>query len=225
MKKYLFVIIILCFLLCEIVLEILPNVGFLLYVVLIFAAFLSISKFKNSEDARLVSVMLILPTVRIVSVFLNFGFLINLTIFYSALFLLVLIYQFRLKISVGYNLNKSWLLLAAVLIGAGLGFLGNYAFGIEKHIEIIALASLIAFSEESLFRSLIQNCIKELYSPWIAVFSSAFIYLIFNISQGIYVALFLFLVGLISAIMYQYSKNIFPSILLNLTVTVLLFVL
>ena len=97
-----------------------------------------------------------------------------------------------------------------------LGLIGSLIFDIEKNRMIFYLLPLIAFSEEILFRGLIQREIKNIYNSLDGIFVSAIICFIFSFSYGAQLALFFLAVSLISAYFYNKTSNIWLSISINL---------
>jgi len=226
MKKGLLVLILLFIFLSEIGLKINVTLGFVFYIALITGVLLSLHKVESLDNyGKLAVIFLILPMIRIAEFFMNFDyFWKNLIVYYILLFL-VCFYSFKFKINPGYNKKYLVLLPLAILLGISLGFLGNSLFSFEKDIKILILVPVIAYSEEVLFRGLIQNLIKKEYSWVIAVLITAIIYGIFSLSFGFNFLVFIFLVNLIISLIYNFAGNIFLTITINIILQTFLFIL
>lgn len=234
MKKTLLLIALIILAISELIMKIKPEISFLFYSLLVGSILIVISKIKGKnietqkKEIALASFLLIIPMMRMIELFINFSFFWRTFIFYNSLLFLVIFYSFKFKIDVGFNTNKLWFLIISMLFGISFGLAGNILssfIGIEKHLEIIVFLPLIAFTEEILFRSLIQNSLEKNYGDLTGIFVSSLLVLIFTLSYSPWIALFFFLSSLISSALYSYSRNIFPSILLNIIITLLIFVI
>ena len=162
MKKHFAVFVILILILSEILLNINEIIGFILYGCLIALCLLSLSHTKLlNEYGKLIIVLMIVPIVRIVELFLSLEFFWEVLISYSILLFLSFYYSVRFKLDHGHKKEKLGWLPLAVIIGIDLGLLGNFFFSFEKYSWLIYLIPLIAYSEEILFRGMIQNLIYK----------------------------------------------------------------
>jgi len=223
-SKYLLILLSVSVLLSEIILRVNETAGFLLYSFLILGCLISLSKAKSlNNDAKLLIVFMILPIIRIAELFITFEFFWKIHIVYLILFFLVTFYSLKFKIDPGYTKGKLWLLPLIIVLSILLGFLGNLFLNFESHLELILLIPLIAYSEEVLFRGLIQNYAKKSYGAFASILFTAFLYVIFSLSWGFPAVLFIFALAVITSIVYNYSKNIFLVIVMNLIFHVFLF--
>lgn len=223
-RKLLFCLVLSVFL-SELILIINAGLGFLFYVFLITGCLIVLSKIDNFKDlSKLIVIFLIIPIIRVASLFLDIAFFWKVAVFYYLLFFLVSFYCLKFKINPGYT--KKWLFLIPLIIVLGgiLGVFGYYLFNIEKYFGLIFLIPLIAYSEEVLFRGMMQQFIKKNYGVVLSILIPAFLYGLFSLGYGI-LAVFLGIVGLVSGIVYSFTKNIYLCIILNMIVHVFLFVL
>jgi len=224
MKKFLPILIGLSFLLSEILLKIDATFGFFCYIILITGCLISLSR-KEELDVygKLMFVLLILPMMRIAELFINFSYLWRSFIIYYVLLFLVLIYSGRFKINPGYTKKGLILLPLVIVLGVVLGALGNEVS--EKYSEFILFLPIIVFSEELLFRGMIQNLVKEGYGTKLSIIIPSIVYVIFSLNYNLFTVFFLFIASLVSSIIYHYTKNIFLTITLNLIVHFFIFIL
>ncbi len=216
MRKYLLVLLSLSLLLSEIIIRISPVFGFFLYSSLIAGCLISFSKAEKLEDySKLAIVLMILPIIRIAELFIGFDFLWRSISVYYVLCFLVTFYTIQFKINPGYTKRRLYLLPLVILAGVTLGFIGNL-FPFEKYSGFLLLLPIIAYSEEVLFRGLIQKLINNSYGGFSSIFFTSLLYSIFSLGYGLPIALFLFFVSLISCLIYHYTKNIFLTIAINL---------
>jgi membrane protease YdiL (CAAX protease family) len=172
---------------------------------------------------KLMFVLLILPMMRIAELFINFSYLWRSFIIYYVLLFLVLIYSGRFKINPGYTKKGLILLPLVIVLGVVLGALGNEVS--EKYSEFILFLPIIVFSEELLFRGMIQNLVKEGYGTKLSIIIPSIVYVIFSLNYNLFTVFFLFIASLVSSIIYHYTKNIFLTITLNLIVHFFIFIL
>ena len=225
MKKYLLVLLSLSMFLSEIILRINETAGFFLYGFLIAGCLISLAKAESLDNyGKLIIVFMILPIIRIAELFIVFEFFWRIFIVYYILLFLVSFYSIKFKINPGYTKEKLYLLPLVILLGVSLGFIGNL-FGFEKYAGLIFLIPLIAYSEEVLFRGLIQNFIEKSYGIFPSIFFTALLYGIFSLSFGFPAVLFLFFTAGIISFIYYFTKNIFLTIAINLILHLFLFVL
>ncbi len=226
MKKPTFIFLIFVFLLAEIILSVNEYFG-----VLIYALVLGLILVRLEEDDfliqsdKLLIFMMILPIARISEVFVSFNFYWKTIMFYFVIYFLVLFYMRRFNISPGYTKSKLWFLPLSIIIGIYFGYIGNHYFGFEKHPEILFLLPFIVFSEELLFRGMIQNYAKKEYGKDIAIICTSLLFAIFSLSFGLGFAFFILLANLVMCMIYDKASNIWLTIPINFFMNLLLFVM
>jgi membrane protease YdiL (CAAX protease family) len=166
---------------------------------------------------------LILPLFRITNLFLTIEFFWKTIVLYNILFFLVLFYCIKFKINPGYKIKGLVLLPLVIVLGIFLGMFGNILFEFEKYFGILFLIPLIAYTEEVLFRGMIQNLVKENYGVLLSILISSLLYGIFTMSFGV-LAIFMFFIGLILSLIYLLTKNIYLTIVINAIIHLFLFV-
>ena len=224
MRKYLLVLLGLSVFLSEVILRINEIAGFFLYSFLIAGCLISLSRAESlNNHAKLIIVFMILPIIRIAELFIVFEFFWRVLIVYLLLFFLVTFYSIRFKINPGWTKEKLWLLPLVILVSIFLGYVGNVFFSFERYTELLLLIPLIAYSEEILFRGLIQNYAKKSYGAIASILFTALLYGIFSLGHGFPAVLFIFLVALITSLIYNSTKNIFLVITINMILHFFLF--
>jgi membrane protease YdiL (CAAX protease family) len=220
MKKYMLILIGACFLLSEIVLKVNPALGFISYSILIGGCLISLAgEEKLGEQGKLMIVLMILPIIRIAELFISFEYFWRSFAVYYILFFLVVFYSLKFKINPGYTKKNLSLLFAVIPAGIILGFGGDALLSdIVKYPGFLFLLPVIAFSEEVLFRGMIQNLAEKSYKGFMPILFTSVLYAIFSLGYGIPVALFLLTVSFITGIIYHNTKNIFLTIILNMIV-------
>ena len=205
--------------LAETTLQLNVTLGFIIYAVLIAGVLISIgyshSDTLNSSTKIMISFM-ILPMIRIVELFLTFDSFWRTFITYFALAFLVIFYTIKFEGDIGFSKRKIRWLPIAMLTGIAIGIIGNLIFHLAKNREIIYILPLIAFSEEILFRGLIQREIKKSYNAITSIVVSSLLCFIFTLSYGFSLALFFMATSIVSAIFYNKTSNIWLSISINL---------
>lgn len=224
MRKYLLVLLGLSVFLSEVILRINEVAGFFLYSFLIAGCLISLSRAESlNNHAKLIIVFMILPIIRIAELFIVFEFFWRILIVYLILFFLVTFYTIRFKINPGWTKEKLWFLPLVILISIFLGYIGNVFFGFKGHTGLLLLIPLIAYSDEVLFRGLIQNYAKKSYGAVSSILFTALLYGIFSLGYGFPAVLFIFLVALITSLVYNYTRNIFLVITINMIIHLFLF--
>lgn len=226
MKKYLLVVLGLSLLLSEIILMVNPTWGFVFYGLLISGCLITLSKTDVMDDyGKLIITLMILPTIRIAELFIGFDFLWRSFMVYYVLFFLVTFYAIKFKINPGFT--KKWILFLPVVIVIGVlfGVLGGNLVGSEKYAGFLLLLPVLVYSEEVLFRGLIQNFTRESYGAVASVLFTSVLYFIFSLSYGLPIALLLFFVSLSACIIYHFTRNIFLTMVLSFGVHLFMFVL
>lgn len=224
MRKYLLVLLCLSIFLSEIILRINEIAGFFIYSFLISGCLLSLSRAESlNNHAKLIIVFMILPIIRIAELFVVFEFFWKVLIIYLILFFLVSFYSIRFKINPGWTKEKLWLLPLVIVFSAILGYVGNVFFNFEGYPELLLLIPLIAYADEVLFRGLIQNYAKKSYGAVSSILFTALLYGIFSMSYGFPAVLFIFFMALIMGLIYNFTRNIFLTIVMNMVFHVFLF--
>lgn len=225
LTKFFLGILIFSFFLSEILSYIDPRIGFLSYSVLITGCLFAIAKFKTpNKQGKLMTLLLIIPIFRITNFFLTIDYFWRMFALYGILVFLVTYYCFKFKLNPGYTKKNIWYFLLIILLGIGFGFLGNSFLDLEKHFGLLFLLPLIAYSEEVLFRGMLQPLIKENYGRFFSILIPSILYFIFSLGFG-FLALFMFLIAIFSGLIYALSKNIYLVIILNFLIHLFLFVL
>ena len=225
MKKKIALLLVLALILSEISLNINETAGFILYSVLVALCLLSLSHVKSLDETdKLIIVFIIIPIVRITESFITLGLFWKIIISYSILLFLSFYYSIRFKLDHGHKKEKLSLLPFAIVVGICLGVAGNYFFSFNKYSWFIYLIPFIAYSEEILFRGMIQNLAKKSYGINVSILITALLYGIFRLGHGLLFALFILFVGIIIGIIYDSTKNIFLAVAINLILHYLLFV-
>jgi len=210
MKKYLLIILGMFLFLSEIILQLSPEFGFICYSVLIGGCLISMASEEELDNhGKLLVVFTILPIIRIAELFVQFEFIWRSFIVYYILAFLVLFYSLKFKINPGYNKNKLYLLPIVILLGLSFGLFVNFAFDLEKYSSFVLLLPVLVFSEEVLFRGLIQNLSEKCYGELASIIFTSVLYVIFSLSHGLPFVLIMLVFSLISCVIYNYSKNIY----------------
>jgi len=149
-------------------------------------------------------------------------------IFYDTLLLLSLIYRYWFSIDQPVNRTslklKNYLLLLPlmIIIGQVLGFIGygllrhHFAFNHQGSLWLISLAAIIfAFTEEMLFRGLIQAEAMKIMSKVLAGILSAGLYAVLFIDHT---SLLPFLFGLIAGSVISAVYYLKPNLVLTTTI-------
>ena len=226
MKRLFFIFLILAFFLSELVLSINPYVGFLIYAVLIGVILVDLEKDEFlSHSEKLLIFLMIIPIARISGLFAGFNFLWKTIVFYSAVSFLVVFYTRKFKINPGYTTSKLWFFPISIIIGVLLSYIGSLYFGFGNHFELIFLIPFIVFSEEILFRGMIQNYAKKEYGSLIAIIGTSLLFAVFSLSFGFKFLYFIFAANLIMCLIYDRTENIWLTIPINLCINLFLFVM
>ena len=224
MKKYILFLLVAGILLAELTFQSDARIGFLLYAFLVGGVLIALSSdYYAGPSTKIIISFMILPLLRISEIFLKLSYFSRVLFIYTSLAFLVIFYTYRFEKHVGFTKRYLAWLPVAIIIGIALGVLGNYIFALDRHIELLYLMPLVAFSEEMLFRGLIQKELRENYSHLMSIFVSALLYFIFGLSYGVLIAVFFFAVSIISAIFYDKTQNIYLSIALNFCVNAIIF--
>ena len=207
MKKHIIILLVLILILSEICLLSLSHIDVL------------------NNYGKLMIVFMIVPIARIIEVFITFEFFWKVLIFYSILLFLSFYYSVRFKLDHGHKKEKLGFLPFAVAVGIGLGIMSQSLFMFNKYSWLIYFIPFIAYSEEILFRGMIQNILGKNLTASVAVLITALLYGVFSSGYGILFASFMFLTGIVIGIVYSSTKNIFLAVVINFLVHYYLFVM
>lgn len=232
MEKYIVPLIVLALILSEAYLNINEDIGFVLYGFLIGVCLLYLSHLRSLKDydgslksnGKLVIVFMIVPIVRITELFITLEFFWKVLISYGILLFLSFYYSARFELDHGHKKEKLGLLPLAIISGVVFGAIGNFSFGFEKYFWMVYLIPFISYSEEILFRGMMQNLLEKSYGIWASVFISALLYGIFSLGYGILFSVFIFFAGTAIGIIYSKTKNIFLAVAINMMMHLFLFV-
>ena len=226
MEKRIVLLFVFILVLTEIVLNVNETAGFILYISLIALCLLSLSQINSLNDyGQLIIVFMIMPIIRVIELFIVLEFFWKIIISYSILLFLSFYYSVKFELDHGHRKENLSLLPLAIIIGIALGIIGNYSFGLDKYSWLIYLIPFIAYSEEILFRGMIQNILEKTYGIAVSVLISALLYAIFSLGYGVLFVLFMFFAGIIIGLIYNYTRNIFLAVIINLIMHYFLFVL
>ena len=185
----------------------------------------ALSKIDELDNrGKLLSIILILPIFRIANLFLIIDVFWKVFILYGVLLFLISYYTIKFKIDPGYNKKGLLFLPLVVILAVLLGIVGNFYFEIEKSFWMLFLLPVICYSEEILFRGMIQKLIGENYGVFSGVLISSLLYGIFSMGLG-YLAIFMFFCGLFISLIYAIFKNIYLTIVFNFVIHFFLFIL
>lgn len=227
MKRLLFISLIIAFLLSEIVLSMNRYAGLLIYVAIVGAILIGIEEdyeFLIHSEKLLVCLMII-PIARISEMFISFNFFWKTVIFYLVISFLAILYTKRFKLNPGYTKNKLWFLPVSIIIGICLVYIGSVFFDFGKHFEILFLIPFIVFSEEILFRGMIQNYSNKEYGSLVSIIGTSLLFAVFSLSYGFEFSYFILIANLIMCLIYDRTENIFLTIPINLCINLFLFVM
>jgi membrane protease YdiL (CAAX protease family) len=225
MKKQFFVLLIEIFFVLELALIFNQTIGFFAY--LVFVGIMLVFLEKNatlSHSHKMLIFLTIVPIARISEFFIEFDFFWKTAAFYFVISFLVIFYTRRFKINPGYTLKKLWFLPFSLIIGGYLGYAGNYLLNFDKTLNFLVLLPFIAFSEEILFRGMVQNFARKDYGASFSIITTSFLFAIFSLSLGIEFALLMFVCSLIMGIIYDKTGNILLTMPINLIINLLLFI-
>ncbi|MDD5192278.1 MAG: CPBP family glutamic-type intramembrane protease [Candidatus Nanoarchaeia archaeon] len=226
MKKLYFILLVLAFILPEIMLNVNKYAGVLIYAVIIGFILFDIEEYEfmnNSE--KLLIFLMIIPLARISEFFINFNFFWKTAIFYFVICFLVILYTGKFRINPRYTKSKLWFLPISIIIGICLSYIGSLYFDFGNHFELVFLIPFIVFSEEILFRGMIQNIAKKEYGSMVSVICVSLLFAIFSLSFGFKFAYFMFAANLIMCLVYDRTENIWLTIPINLCINLFLFVM
>lgn len=188
--------------------------------VVVFTIFASLEVF----DIHILVLLSFLPALSLVTISLdNF-------------FSLITSYLLLLFISIMYAINKRALHFPrtikyapfAVILGLQMGFVFSLLFKGNGSSSIYSLLGLlfgfiIAISEGIYFQMLFQHAVNKFTSPVFGVIATAVLFTLFHFTLTIPLLIAWEVVGLLTAILYQLTKNIYFTILFSVTMQILYF--
>jgi len=226
MEGRIIVLVILALVLTEICLYINKIAGFVLYLLLIALYLLSLSQVKILNNyGKLIIILMIVPIVRVIELFITLEFFWKVVISYGVLLFLAFFYSVRFKLDHGHIKEKLGLFPFAVVVGVVLGFIGDAYFNFDKLFWLIYLIPFISYSEEILFRGMIQNLLEKNYGIVLSILISALLYGVFSLGYGVLFGVFVLLYGIIIGLIYHNSKNIFLAVTINIIIHYFIFVI
>lgn len=200
-------------------------VGFALYFCIVGFFLIYLHDLESlNRKYQLIIALMIMPIVRLSEIFITLDFPGKVILSYCILLFLSLYYSLKFKLNYGYKKeNLNWLPVS-IILGILIGLIGNFLFEL-KYPGFIFFIPLIAFSEEILFRGVIQNLFKISYGTKLSILTSSLLYGIFSLGYGILFALFIFFAGMVLGIVYVRTRNIFLTVTINMIMHLFLFVL
>jgi membrane protease YdiL (CAAX protease family) len=226
MRKIFFIFLVAAFLFAEIILTFNETLGVLLYALLVGLILFDLEDYEHLiHSDKLLVFLAIVPIARIGEFFIDFNFFWKAAVFYFAISFLVIYYTRSLKINPGYKTGNLWFFPLSIIIGIALSYIGSLYFGFEKNFELIFILPFIVFSEEILFRGMIQNYAKKSYGSLFAIITTSILFAIFSLSFGFKFSIFMFAANLIMCLIYDQTENIWLTIPINLCINLFLFVI
>jgi membrane protease YdiL (CAAX protease family) len=189
---------------------------------LISAILLTLSKVNIEENHDLVF-LLIIPIARISTLFISSHFYQPIA-FYLIVFFLTSFYLFNLNINPGFTKKNILFFPVIIILFSLIGFLGNQIFT-YRNLNILFLIPLIAYSEEILFRGLLQKYITKEQGALFSIAIVSLLFMAFSFGFGLVPALFLFIVSILLGLIYNYTNNIYLTIIGNAIVTTFILII
>jgi membrane protease YdiL (CAAX protease family) len=225
MRKTFFIFLITAFLFAEIILTFNKVLGVLLYALLIGLALADLEEYEHlTSSDKLLILLIIAPIARISEFFINFNLFWRTAVFYFTITFLVLYYTKNLKINPGYKTESLWFFPISLIIGVYFSYIGSLYFNFGRNFDLLFLIPFIVFSEEILFRGMIQNYTKKSYGSLFAIITTSILYVIFSLSFGFGFSYFIFAANLLMCLIYDRTENILLTIPINLCMNLFLFV-
>lgn len=226
MEKVIALVFVLFVLLNEIVIGFNSEIGAIMYLVLMSVALFILSKQENLDDTgKMIVIFLVVPLIRIVSLFLDISYIWKLTFGYGILLFLGMYYLYEFNIDIGNIKEYFWMLPIVIFIGAVVGVFSNIMFANDGNLLLIMILPLIVSSEEIFFRGLMQNSIRKSCSLIYSIIIPAVIYGALSFYLGLGLAVLFFFIGIFSGLLYLFTKNIFLSIAFNLVISTFIFII
>lgn len=216
MKKLTFIFVILGILLAELIFEWNQTAGYIIYSVLVGIVLISMEKdIHLNKSEMLLIFLMIVPIARISELFIPFGGVWKVFIFYAIIVFLALYYAGKFWIKSKeielHDLSYPLILIIFSIVAMGCA---EWIFKMENSI-IIPLILFIAYAEEVLFRGEIQNLTADRFAPIYAILCTSILYGIFCITYGFPIFLFGFAASLILCFIYHFTKNLHLTFIIN----------
>lgn len=206
----------------EVLLTINVTMGFILYIIFLTSAFVLLSKKENLNSFdKLLSILFVVPLIKILQIFVTLSFPWKAFLGYAALLTVSIYYLrwFKIKISI----KENYLLLPAVAIVGGLiGFLGKIFLGGIAEFSIL-LIFVMVLSEELFFRGLVQRSSEPVLGTSFSIIVPALFYGLLHASFGLFSFVYFLAFGLISGIIYKSTNNLILCFLFGLITNFVLF--
>ena len=214
MKGIVVSLIVLLTLLIEILLIKNPLLGLILYLVFMTSLYFIFSRNEKLLPLfKFVTLLLLIPLIRILQFFVSLPEYISDIVVYSILLLLTLYYLIWFKISP--RTRRNWIFLPIiVIIGVIMGLLGKFFLN-EMVFLPFSLILLISVSEELFFKSLLFETGKDVLKPFALILSLSLFYAVLHISFGFTAFAFFLLFSLISNMLYYSTRNVILSMILS----------
>lgn len=199
------------------------TMSLILYIIFLTSVCIILSTKENLNPFdKLLSVLLIVPFIRILQSFITLSLPWNYLLGYMTLLALSVYYIRWFKIEIKMRGNYSVLPLVAI-VGLMVGFLGKiFSVGIAEFS--ILLIFVMVLSEELFFRGLVQKTSKPVIGTFLSILMPALFYGLAHISLGLFSFVYFLAFGLISGIIYWSTDNIALCFLLGLIANLILFI-
>jgi len=212
-------------LLNEIILGFSDEIGVIMYLVLMSLSLILLAREETFDEiSQMIIVLLAVPLVRISVLFLDVSYIWKIGLGYGIFLFLGIYYICKFRVDIGKIGRCLWAAPLLVLLGFLFGFIGNVLFVGERGLILIMALPLIVFSEEIFFRGLMQNVVEKSSGVFYSIVIPAVIYAALSSYLGLWLAILFFMVNLFSGIVYYSTRNLFLSIIFNLSVSVVVFV-
>ena len=230
-QKTLLLIVLMLFFISETVLFFWPQIG--IFINALVLNYLLISAFFDKSIRNLLLCLTIFPAARL------FGFLVpnadnffRTAFFYYFVFVLSFGCQYWLKINYGgFSFKKIKNVPLMILIGILFGFLEHWllpsrGFNFKLSFGLASFFILFfGYTEEFLFRGLIQRTLKKISSPFYSILFTSLFYSVVHLANGFSHAVFVFFLSLTLSTIFYLKKNIFLTTVLNTTTNITLMAL
>ena len=222
MKAFIVSLMLLLVVLTEILLVIDVTMGLILYIIFLASVCIILSKKEelNSFD-KLLSILFVVPLVKILQIFITLSFPWKALIGYATLLTLSVYYVRWFKVKVSIKGNYSVLPLG-VIVGALVGILGKIFLVAITEFSILLIFAMV-LSEELFFRGLVQKSSKPVIGTFLSIIMPALFYGLLHISFGFFSFVYFLTFGLISGVIYESTDNIVLCFFLGLIANIILF--
>lgn len=180
---------------------------------------------------KLLACLSIIPAVRLIGFSIPFtdDFL-RIALFYGSIFALSLGYIICLKVkNTGHSLREIKDLPLMIFIGILIGSL-EYSFLPKNSFNLgLSFGSALLFflffgyTEELLFRGLIQNLAEKITKPLFSILFTSVLYTLVHINKGLSGIILAFFISIVLSTVFHWKKNIFLVTALNTTISLVSF--